>query len=181
LFSNSNTTQNDSIVVTQKFKNLEKVILKLKNIGQTVMYMYSNYFIEDELNMLNIFDKKYSNVKFDTNSIQKLNTIHYKCDERRNDKMSFTDEYTANCAYDCIINEFITICGCLPVHQFKRFLVGLEKDLKAFGYKVCENPELKTEKIVKRCESECVDYCSQINMFFESEDYSFTNSSEYTV
>jgi hypothetical protein len=102
------------------------------------MSMYSNYFLADELNLLNIFDKKYSNVKFDTNSIQKLNTIHYKCDERRNDKISFTDEYIINCAYDFFINEFIRIYGCLPVHQFD-FAVGFEKDLKAFGYKIKTN------------------------------------------
>jgi hypothetical protein len=75
LFSNWNKTQNDSLIKTEKFANLGKVVIRIKRIvGQIFLSMNSNYDIEFDknVNFDNVFsidDKKYSNIYFETNSI----------------------------------------------------------------------------------------------------------------
>ncbi len=103
LFSNWNTTQNDSLIKTERFANLDKVVIRIKRIGRQIfLSMNSNYDIEYDknVNFDNVFsidDKKYSNIHFETNSIQKLNTNHYKCNESRNDRTLFTHYYSNDC------------------------------------------------------------------------------------
>ncbi len=136
LFSNWKTTENDSLIKTERFANLDKVILRIKTIGEQIfLFMNSNYEIEFDknVNFDNVFsidDKKYLNIYFETNSMQKLNTIQHKCNESRNDRTLFTDQYSNDCKEDCLSNAFNNSYGCLPLKSY--LVVGFEKDLKPF-------------------------------------------------
>jgi hypothetical protein len=134
------------LIKNERFANLDKVVIRIKRIdGQILLFMNSNYDFEfdNDLNFDNIFsidDKKYLNIYFETNSMQKLNTIHYKCNESRNDRTLFTDYYSNDCEDDCLLNAIEKFYGCLPLNSY--LVVGFEKDLKTFKHKLCSIEEV---------------------------------------
>jgi hypothetical protein len=123
--------------------------------------------------------------------MQKLNTYQNKCNESRNDRTFFTDDYSNDCEDDCLLNAFNKFYGCLP---FKSdFNVGFEKDFKTFKYKLCSIEEMDFQQInttfknkfkamKKRaesvCKTQCIEYCNQINLISESQYSLATNKSE---
>jgi len=57
--------------------------------------MYSSYEEKNGTkNFYEIYDKKYSIIYHEKNSIQKLNAAQYKCNEERNDNLILTNYYT---------------------------------------------------------------------------------------
>jgi hypothetical protein len=197
LFSNWNTTQNDSLIKTERFANFDKVVIRIRRIDkQIILLMNSNYDFESNNNwsydnLFSIENKKYLNIHFETNSMQKMNTNQNKCNESRNDRMLFTDDYSNDCKEDCLLNTFNKFYGCLPFKS--NFSVGFEKDFKTFKYKLCSIEEMNSREInttfenefkamKKRaesvCKTQCIEYCNQINLISGSEHSLSTNKSE---
>jgi hypothetical protein len=123
--------------------------------------------------------------------MQKMNTNQNKCNESRNDRMLFTDDYSNDCEEDCLLNTFNKFYGCLPFKS--NFSVGFEKDFKTFKYKLCSIEEMNSREInttfenefkamKKRaesvCKTQCIEYCNQINFISGSEYSLSTNKSE---
>jgi hypothetical protein len=141
LFSNSNKAQKVFMSQSKIIENLENVSLKIKRMEQLIAFISLDNEIPLHSSMASLDDKKYLSFYYSTNIMQKINSVHYRCNEDRNDVLLLTDNYT----YDCFQEEKLRILnktnGCLSPEMYsEHILVGLENDLKTNKYKLC--PEM---------------------------------------
>jgi hypothetical protein len=111
LFSNWNSTQNNlTLNNRERFKNLEKITIKLRKIKLILLLVYHNYDDRYALESVHpFFIENSHNFYFETYSVQKLNTNRYKCNEKINNSY----DYSINCLYYCsmdYIQNFSAVC-----------------------------------------------------------------------
>jgi hypothetical protein len=185
LFTNWNSTQNNlTLNNRERFKNLEKITIKLRRIKKIWLYMFhycEQTHISECYEAFRIENS--ANFHFETYSIQKLNTIRYKCSEKINNSYN----YSMNCFIDCIENYFQNFFGCLPIDSMKFNLI-LEKDLQTSRFKLCskrnffKNPnsvkKLKIDENYNYCRTQCIPDCNRLNLIYRTDFSLSINESE---
>jgi hypothetical protein len=163
----------ESITMSRRFhfsksddKNeVEKITFRLNSSQEKI---FAIFYLTSTLSMPKsialITSNATTTASFSTFLTKKLRSNEIECISEENHK-HFSEDYFEFCGYDCIVDKFNELCGCVPVYDVP---FCFDENFLNNNYKFCENCSVNLNNsivfsITEHCEKVCKPKCNSLN------------------